>query len=166
MDDALILEKTSKGSEEIESRTYKLSPALRMVLILVDGVSDVAALKTKATGVTALDDYLEELLRQGFIQRRQEGALVGGNRESRPEATGEMASGTRVKWELVDMIRNIIGDEFGVRATERFLLVDDTPEALNEALDGCYQYILLTIDEKKAEAVKTRGQDILSREGF
>lgn len=158
----LILEKTSKGTEEIETRAYKLSSALRMVLILVDGHSNVAELQSKAASLTGLNDYLEELQKQGFVQHRLEDALSANSGENSSEAE----SGTRVKWELVDMIRNTIGDEFGERATERFLHVDDSPQALREALDGCYQYILLTIDEKKAETVKTIGQDILSRVGL
>lgn len=61
------------------------------------------------------------------------------------------------------MVRDVVGGEYGQRATNRFMQIDDTPIALRGALDECYNYILLTIDDKKAEAVKNKGAEILSK---
>jgi hypothetical protein len=59
--------KTSKGVEEIKSRTYQLSAPLRQILIMVDGHSTVAQLTKKLVGFGAVEALLVELELEGFI---------------------------------------------------------------------------------------------------
>lgn len=162
MDQKIVLQKTEKGIEELETRKHRLSPALRMVLILVDGQSDVAGLRKKASGFEDLGRYLEELVRGSYIRNRSD--LAAGS--PAPETAGELgaeSSATLAKWQIVDMVRDVVGGEYGDRATNRFTNIDDTPNAIRGALDECYQFILLTIDDKKAEVVKQKGKDILAK---
>lgn len=162
MDKRIILQKTDKGNEELETRKYRLSPALRMVLILVDGQSDISGLKNKAPGLSDLEKYLSELVSENFIRD-----LADFTKDApAPPVARELGSesvATMAKWEIVDMVRDVVGGEYGQRATNRFMQIDDTPIALRGALDECYNYILLTIDDKKAEAVKNKGAEILSK---
>lgn len=162
MDQKIVLQKTDKGNEELETRKYRLSPALRMVLILVDGQSDISGLKNKAPGLSDLEKYLSELVSENFIRD-----LADFTKDApAPPVARELGSesvATMAKWEIVDMVRAVVGGEYGERATNRFMQIDDTPIALRGALDECYNYILLTIDDKKAEAVKNKGTEILSK---
>ena len=63
-----VFKKTAKGQEEMTSRKYGLSQNLRHVLIFVDGVADVAKILEKGSGCPNIEQHLEELASQGFIQ--------------------------------------------------------------------------------------------------
>ena len=64
---APLFSKTAAGRAEIESRARKLSPALRSVLLLVDGKRDTATLRTLAAEIHAPGDALEQLVTAGLI---------------------------------------------------------------------------------------------------
>lgn len=163
MQDTLTLEKTAKGTDELESRRYKLEPALRMVLILIDGHSNVAAIRQKVPGLPELIHHLEDLLRQDFIQPKVVGAQAARSHAATRDSPAVASSSHQVKWQLIDMITVILGQELGDRICQKLLRADDTPEALTQALKTCYQNVMLTIDEKKAAEIKQRGLAILSR---
>ena len=59
---ALIHAKTAAGRREIEDRGLRLAPALRSVLLLVDGQRDSRELQQMAQGLRAPEDVLEQLL--------------------------------------------------------------------------------------------------------
>jgi len=162
MDQKTVLRKTGKGNEELETRKYRLSPALRMVLILVDGKSDVAALKSKASGLTDFEKFLGELVSENYI-RDQNDFTEDSPAPQSDRKLGAESLATLAKWEIVEMVKNVIGGEFGQRATDRFMNIEDSPSALRGALEECYNFVLLTIDDKKAAAVKQKGAEILSK---
>ena len=58
---AFIYAKTAAGRLEIENRGLKLAPALRSVLLLVDGQRDARELQQMALGLRAPDDVLQQL---------------------------------------------------------------------------------------------------------
>lgn len=64
-----VFTKTEKGSEEIKSRKYKLSPKLRTMLILIDGTKPAAALTEQAAKLGVEENFLETLHSQGFITK-------------------------------------------------------------------------------------------------
>jgi hypothetical protein len=162
MDQKTVLQKTEKGNEELETRKYRLSPALRMVLILVDGKSDIAALKNKASGLKDLGKYLKELVSENYIRDQKD--FTEDSPAPQPDRElGSESKATMAKWEIVGMVKDVIGGESGERATNRFMNIADTPDALRGALEECYNYVLLTIDDKKATAVKQKGTEILSK---
>ncbi|WP_433853802.1 hypothetical protein [Stenotrophomonas nitritireducens] len=76
---ALIHAKTAAGRREIEDRGLRLAPALRSVLLLVDGQRDSRELQQMAQGLRAPEDVLEQLAALGLIE------AVGGSVERAPE---------------------------------------------------------------------------------
>ena len=62
-----IWSKTELGRAEIETRALRLKPALRMVLLLVDGVRDTAALEALSAQLHAPDGALRELEALGLV---------------------------------------------------------------------------------------------------
>jgi hypothetical protein len=64
-----VYRKTALGVAEIKDRALKLSPRLRTMLILVDGLQSEAQLMEEAAGVGAPGDFLAQLARAGLIER-------------------------------------------------------------------------------------------------
>ena len=157
MDSSIVLRKTEKGVIELKTRKYHLTPGLRMVLILVDGKTDIDGLHKKAPFLDEMEGHLGTLLKEGLIGAGDEDTT------DITEITNVNIASTRAKWDIVEMASEILGDEFAHRATKRLMLVPDTPEDLKQALSECCQFIALTIDESKARTVKNRGVEIISR---
>jgi hypothetical protein len=67
MDANHIFQKTSLGLQEVSSRTLRLAPKLRTMLILVDGSAPAQLLKEKAELIGAPADFMEQLLKAGLI---------------------------------------------------------------------------------------------------
>ncbi|TVO53922.1 hypothetical protein [Denitromonas halophila] len=59
--------KTAKGVAEVETRADRLKPALRRLLILVDGKKPLDALKSMI-GNDAIDEPLTQLVEGGYIE--------------------------------------------------------------------------------------------------
>ncbi|MNU89314.1 hypothetical protein D3C71_791470 [compost metagenome] len=76
---ALIYAKTAAGRREMEDRALRLAPALRSVLLLVDGQRDGRELQQMAQGLRAPEDVLEQLLSMTLIE------AVGGSVERAPD---------------------------------------------------------------------------------
>lgn len=68
MNDELIFVKTATGEDAVRDRTRLVQRNLRMVLILVDGLTKVAALKQKAGDPAMIETALAELERIGLIE--------------------------------------------------------------------------------------------------
>jgi hypothetical protein len=68
MNDELIFVKTPTGEDAVRDRTRLVQRNLRMVLIMVDGLTNVAALKHKAGDVALIETSLAELQRIGLIE--------------------------------------------------------------------------------------------------
>ncbi|MEG2806049.1 hypothetical protein [Stenotrophomonas sp.] len=69
---AYIHAKTAAGRQEIEDRARRLPPALRSILLMVDGQRDDDALTALLPGLRAPDDALAQLSQMGLIE------IVGG----------------------------------------------------------------------------------------
>ena len=63
-----VLEKTTKGVEEIETRKHKLDPKLRPILISVNGKLTAGELATQFAQLGDAVPLLDELLKQGFVR--------------------------------------------------------------------------------------------------
>ena len=57
----LVFSRTEKGNFEMNSRKHQLPMRLRTVLILVDGKSNVNQLRDKASVISKLENFLEDL---------------------------------------------------------------------------------------------------------
>jgi hypothetical protein len=68
MNDELIFVKTALGEDAVRDRTRLVQRNLRMVLILVDGLTKVSALKQKAGDPAMIETALAELERIGLIE--------------------------------------------------------------------------------------------------
>jgi hypothetical protein len=109
--------KTDKGLEEIRSRGKSLRGRLRTMLILIDPAKTDAELRASAAQIGVEPDFLETLLRDGYV------APVGG-----PEPAGAEAAGTDPPQRVVTrdelarfraakaFINETIVDALGVRA--------------------------------------------------
>ena len=64
---AAILSKTAKGTEELETRKYKIDQRSRALLIVVNGKSTGAELLKKFEQMGDVTPMLEQLLANGFI---------------------------------------------------------------------------------------------------
>lgn len=73
MNDEQVFAKTSAGEEAIRERTRLVQRNLRMVLILVDGEANVAALKHEIGDAEMVDAALADLDRLGLIARVDSG---------------------------------------------------------------------------------------------
>ncbi len=69
MDRQDIYVKTDKASEEIQQRKYKLSQALRSLLIMIDGTKTIGSYITQAVALGDVSSMLLELEQQGFIKK-------------------------------------------------------------------------------------------------
>ncbi|MFG6110311.1 hypothetical protein [Stenotrophomonas nematodicola] len=69
---AYIHAKTAAGRQEIEDRARRLPPALRSILLMVDGQRDDDALTALLPGLRAPEDALAQLAQAGLIE------VVGG----------------------------------------------------------------------------------------
>jgi hypothetical protein len=76
MAESRIFEKTEAGAEEVKARTRKLPPRLRAMLIMVDGNTPLPQLEVAAATLGAPGDFLESLLEQGLIRRREAAAAA------------------------------------------------------------------------------------------
>lgn len=68
MNDDLVFIKTPSGEDAVRDRTRLVQRNLRMVLILVDGLTKVSALKQKAGDPSMIETALAELERIGLIE--------------------------------------------------------------------------------------------------
>lgn len=71
MNDELIFVKTASGEDAVRDRTRLVQRNLRMVLILVDGLTNVGVLKEKAGDPVMIETALAELERIGLIESVQ-----------------------------------------------------------------------------------------------
>jgi len=68
-----VLEKTTKGLEEIETRKHKLDAKLRPLLISINGKDKASELAGKFAVLGDVNALLDDLLAQGFVK-----AAAGG----------------------------------------------------------------------------------------
>lgn len=77
-----LYSKTDAGRAEIRTRSRKLSPALRSILLLVDGQRDATTLRRMAADLHAPMDALDQLLARGLIRNVHVPAEVAAARPS------------------------------------------------------------------------------------
>lgn len=65
-----IYEKTEKGREEIATRKYQLSPKLRSLLVMIDGVQSAEKLLQRVSSLGLGEQSLNELLEQDYIRSK------------------------------------------------------------------------------------------------
>lgn len=71
MTESEIFVKTDAGADEVRARSRKLPPRLRTMLIMVDGTLSAQQLQQAAATLGVQGDFLQTLLEQGLIRRRE-----------------------------------------------------------------------------------------------
>jgi len=140
--------KTEAGERALKERTGDLNRHQRNVLILVDGRSDLATLRTKAAGIEGLDEALEALGRGGFIAFGNE---AGGT------AAADMAG---IKQQLIAIAREVLGRD-AEKVVKKLEAAPDSREGILEVTRNCKKVVTLIIDETKAEELTQRCREIL-----
>lgn len=147
MDVTSVVSKTSKGDEEIRSRTHGLDRTLRTLLILIDGQSTVEEiLEEKAVGLAGAKEGLTRLASDGFI--KIDGLVIA----SENKGSSDIGS---AKEELVAIARELLGRD-AEKIVAKLEAAPDHKDGLLEAVSGCKKLVKLIIDEAKAEQLMQR----------
>ncbi len=154
MHSSIIFSKTRLGEEAIANRSLQLDRKLRLALILVDGYSDINQLQNKATGIDGLEQALEQLALDGFIQP--------DSQAWQPLNMEDSSDPQVVKARLVDAAILILGKD-----AEKIIKVlheaPDTLDGLEEAVTRCKKIVDLTIDENRSAELKRKCLEIIDK---
>lgn len=157
MDQHLVLIKTEKGKEELETRR-SLSPDLRHALILVDGHSTQKELLIKGAGLHLLEDSLNILLRTGYIKILSDLSVSAVAPDTLPHAPIGSSS---IKQQLILLADNLLEAQSD-KIIKKIEGSADSMEALLSMTDSCGKIIRLVIDEEKADTFVVAAKDILA----
>jgi hypothetical protein len=101
--------KTEAGRAEIANRSHKLAPALRSMLLLVDGRRDAATLRKLGAGLHAPADALDQLVAMQLIAEAA-GAVSDSVVAARPPPEGAMRYRT-----LSGLMTEAVREHLGLR---------------------------------------------------
>lgn len=107
MSDERIYFKTAAGETAVRERTRLVQRNLRTVLILVDGLADVGALKTKAGDAAMVDAAVIELEAMGLIEARDEGQREASGVTPPLTFESDDSSQTDIPWSTPDVASEI-----------------------------------------------------------
>jgi hypothetical protein len=157
--------KTDKGLEEIRSRGKNLRGRLRTMLILIDPSKTDAELRQSAAQIGVEPDFLETLLRDGYV------APVGGAEPTGAEAAAaEPAQRVVTRDELARFraakafINETIVDALGVRAFLFTLKLErcSTREELARLLPDYAKAIRKFRGESETRLIVERAKELLA----
>ena len=97
-----VLEKTTKGVEEIETRKHKLDAKLRPILIAVNGKLSAGELMSRFASLGDAGALLDDLVKQGFVK------LAAG---SAPAKADDPATVRRVTAEISRSLNDALGPD-------------------------------------------------------
>lgn len=95
-----VLEKTTKGVEEVETRKHKLDAKLRPLLISINGAKKASELSAQFAPLGDVGALLDDMVKQGFIK------LATG---SAPAAADDPATIKRVISEITRALSDALG---------------------------------------------------------
>jgi hypothetical protein len=129
-----VLEKTTKGAEEIETRKHKLDAKLRPVLIAVNGKLKASELVSRFASLGEVGVLLDDLVKQGFVRPAAGTA---------PLVADDPATVRRVTAEIARALSDALGpeaDPFNIKVeaakslAEAKALLDSRRDLLTSAL--------------------------------
>lgn len=163
MDTSIIFSKTPAGEQAIAKRSADLDRKLRLVLILVDGHSDISQLHNKANSVEGLEQALEQLALNGFIQANNSAwESVEHPTTNLADNDPAMFDAAAVKARLVDAAILVLGDDAD-KVTRMLHEAPDTPDGLEAAIIRCKKMVDLTIDESRSAELKQKCLEIIGK---
>lgn len=164
MDTSIVFSKTNLGQKAIATRTVALDRKLRMVLILVDGNSDITQLHNKATSVEGLEQALEKLAMNGFIEANNQAWQPMDVKHENVKAISPSphVDARSVKAKLIDAAILVLGNEADM-VVKKLREAPDTMDGLEEAIKRCKQLVDLTIDETRSAELKQKCLEIIGK---
>jgi len=129
-----VLEKTTKGAEEIETRKHKLDAKLRPILIAVNGKLKASELVSRFASLGEVGVLLDDLVKQGFVRPAAGTA---------PLVADDPATVRRVTAEIARALSDALGpeaDPFNIKVeaakslAEAKALLDSRRDLLTSAL--------------------------------
>ena len=173
--------KTVKGLQEVASRRYELPPAMRRVLIMVNGQYTLEELTKKLVGFGDIDSILMHLEVDGFIAPLpdKKGAAISqrpisqrsvsqrplpqlpvSQRPSTPSSALPEFNMDKAK----GFIRFILFAAMGPTAERRINRIDatTTPEALRLELDDLHDLLPKALSKKEAQRVWQQLEPIMA----
>lgn len=171
MNSDLVFSRTEKGNFEINSRKHQLPMRLRTVLILVDGRSNVNQLHDKASAISELENFLENLALDGFIsvQSSSWDRRLGVGSHSEYEGIDRRTRGgsgdstfTGIKARLIDTAI-LTFDDSAENVVRKFREASSDWQGLENAITECTKLVGLGYDDNTASEFKTKCWQILSK---
>lgn len=156
MDTTQILVKTSKGVEEIKSRSFGLPQGLRALLIMADGSVSLSSLLARTAQIPKAEESIAWLVREGFVE-----TVPASRRPAAGGAAGPATGQLTPKQMLIAMSRELLGPD-APKVLQRLEEAPDSLAELGGAVERCHKFIKLAIDEKKAEQFIRAGQALLA----
>lgn len=165
---ATVFVKSRAGAEEVKSRKLKLPPKLRTLLILVDGSKPALVLNEEGVTLGAPADALEQLERQGLIERVG-AAPVPSTQERRavvrPPGTGDPGSlDALARFRMAQQFMNDTAvNALGLKAFFFTLKLErcSTVEDLRGMLDDYRAAIAKASGEAEADVLARRVRELL-----
>lgn len=172
-----LFNKTDKGLNALTDKYVSLPHSLKRALIIVDGQRSVGELHTMAPLYDDLDESLQTLLVEGFIQEmdsrdnKTDPAHVTSSQSNREaDKPGTAVSPQKsVKWRLISLLQVELGSKLDPQikaAAEKMIRdisgLDDEYDALSKAWKKCVKVTKITIDEELAETIRRRGEELLA----
>ncbi len=143
-----IYKRTVKGDEEIKKRTFKLSHALRFVLILVDGKASADHIVSRSSEQWKPVQCLFELENQGFIE----------NVDSKAPPSANFG---QLKQDLISAIQRQLPKN-NTKLINKILNAEMKKKPISDAIDSNCIFIKLTISEKISNQLKIELHNILN----
>lgn len=152
MADEIVYAKTQKGFEEMTRRTYRLPARMRSMLIMIDGRLTAGELFARAPHHEEAQQFIELLLRDGFIEPT-------GSSETSTEANEDEPTVDAAKRSLVAAKRYVsqaMVDALGAEADHFTVQVDAAGDATAlRAIALKYLEVVRSLsNDRKAEAFR------------
>ena len=164
MDTSIVFSKTKIGEQAIATRNVNLDRKLRLVLILVDGHSDINQLRGKVAGIEDLEAALERLALEGFIKADNQAWQPLGSHPGTADDVDASDSfdAKAIKNKLIDAAILVLGKD-AEKVVNMLRDATDTPEGLEAAILRCKKMVDLTIDEGRAAELKQKCLEIIGK---
>ena len=148
-----VLEKTPKGREEVGSRSHRLMPLLRGLLILADGRRTAAELLRTSPDAARTQEGLSLLLQDGFVQA----ATSGQNKRSGPVDPKTQGDVRRAR------LRALVQEMFGPqeKLLQKFDASCDELAGAQQTIQASGKYIKLFISAAQADVFCRRANALL-----
>lgn len=171
--------RTEKGQNALTDRYVRLPHSLMRALIIVDGQRNVGELHTMAPLYDDLDESLETLFIEGFIEANpQHSGLpkpaapenAGGTNQAVHKQNTDALAHKHVKWRLISMLQIELGSksDTNIKAAAEKMIhsISSLPEeylALSAAWKKCVKVTKITIDVELAETIRRQGEELLAQ---